>query len=122
MGLAGVGLLLSTLLMVAGIGLTPLSAASASPAPGTGSSTTGPLPPGQDPFYRYSGTKPLKDVAPGTVLATRAINVAVGTTSTPLSAEQLLYRTTGELGRPTVTVTTVIAPWVRRRPRDWWAT
>jgi hypothetical protein len=105
------GLLLSTLLVVAGIGLTPLSApASASPATGSGSSTSGPLPPGQDPFYRYSGTKPLKDVAPGTVLAKRAINLAVGTTSTPVSAEQLLYRTTGELGQPTVTVTTVIAP------------
>jgi hypothetical protein len=111
------GLLLGTLLVVAGTGLTPLSAAaSASAAPRStsatvsGSSTSGPLPPGQDPFYQYSGTEPLEDIAPGTVLASRAIDLAAGTTSTPVSAEQLLYRTTGELGQPTVTVTTVIAP------------
>jgi hypothetical protein len=114
---AGAGLLLVTLLVVAGTGLTPLSAAaSASVAPVSasatvpGSSTSGPLPPGQDPFYQYSGTEPLEDIAPGTVLASRAIDLAAGTTSTPVSAEQLLYRTTGELGQPTVTVTTVIAP------------
>jgi len=111
------------LLVVAGTGLIPLStAASASPAPGSRSSTvpglssTGPLPPGQDPFYRYAGSEPLKDIAPGTVLASRAIDLAVGTTSTPVSAEQLLYRTTGELGQPTVTVTTVIAPLGRGSP------
>jgi hypothetical protein len=112
-----VGLLVSTLVVVAGTGLIPLSAASsASAAPRSpssaveGSSTTGPLPPGQDPFYRYSGTEPLRDIAPGTVLATRAIDLAAGTTSTPVRADQLLYRTTGERGQPTVTVTTVIAP------------
>jgi hypothetical protein len=105
---AGVGLLLGTLLVVAGTGLIPLSAAaSASTAVTT---TTSPLPPGQDPFYRYTGTEPLKDIAPGTVLDTRPIDLAVGTTSTPVTAEQLLYRTTGELGQPTVTVTTVIVP------------
>jgi len=102
-----VGLLLSTLLVVAGAGLTPLSAAASA---SSASSATTPLPPGQDPFYLYTGTKPLKAVAPGTVLASRAITLAVGTTSTPVSAEQLLYRTTGERGQPTATVTTVIAP------------
>jgi hypothetical protein len=104
---------LSTLMVAAGLGLTPLVAAAAAPAATTTTTTaatTGPLPPGQDPFYTYSGSKPLKDVAPGTVLAERSITLAVGTTSTPVSAEQLLYRTTGELGQPTVTVTTVIAP------------
>jgi hypothetical protein len=113
--MTAVGLLLTTLLAVAGTGLTALSgAASATPVGSAAttptSSTTSPLPPGQDPFYRYTGSEPLKDIAPGTVLATRPINLAVGTTSTPVSAEQLLYRTTGELGQPTVTVTTVIAP------------
>ncbi len=107
---------------MAGTGLIALSAAASASASGhsttstvagsttTTTTTTGPIPPGQDPFYKYTGTKPLKKVAPGTVLATRAITLAVGTTSTPVSAEQLLYRTTGELGQPTVTVTTVIAP------------
>jgi hypothetical protein len=106
--------------LVAATGLTSLpAAASASPAAAAAtttsttvpaSSSTGPLLPGQDPFYQYTGTEPLQDVAPGTVLAQRAITLGAGTTSTPVSAEQLLYRTTGELGQPTVTVTTVIAP------------
>jgi outer membrane lipoprotein SlyB len=96
--------------VTAGTGLVPLSATASASAAAAPASPTGPLPPGQDPFYRYSGTKPLQDIAPGTVLATRAVSLAAGTTSTPVSAEQLLYRTTGELGQPTVTVTTVIAP------------
>jgi hypothetical protein len=66
--------------------------------------------PGNDAFYRYQGSKPLAAVAPGTVLKRRAIQLAAGTTTTPVTAEQLLYRTTDQLGRPVVTVTTVIAP------------
>lgn len=111
-------LLLSAVLVVAGVDLAPLSAsASASADSATGLPTAGsatpssaPEPPGQDPFYRYSGRVPLARVAPGTVLKQRSIDLAIGTTSTPVSAEQLLYRTTGESGRPTVTVTTVLAP------------
>ena len=74
------------------------------------SATTGPRPPGQDAFYRYSGSLPLREVPPGTVLKARSIRLAFGTTPTPVAAEQLLYRTTGQLGQPTVTVTTVIQP------------
>lgn len=74
------------------------------------SATTGPRPPGQDAFYRYSGSLPLREVPPGTVLKARSIHLAFGTTPTPVAAEQLLYRTTGQLGQPTVTVTTVIQP------------
>jgi hypothetical protein len=69
-----------------------------------------PLPPQQDPFYSYSGKTPLASITPGTVLDTRSIQVALGTSTTPVRAEQLLYRTTGELGQPTVTVTTVLIP------------
>jgi hypothetical protein len=72
--------------------------------------TTGPPPPDQDPFYTYSGAAPLRDVPPGTVLKSRSVHLAFGTTSTSAAAEQLLYRTTGQLGQPTVTVTTVIVP------------
>ncbi|MHB8341167.1 MAG: lipase family protein [Mycobacteriales bacterium] len=75
------------------------------------------LPPGQDPFYRYTGSTPLGDVPPGTVLKERSIDLAVGTTVTPVTAEQLLYRTTGELGQPTVTVTTVLVPTAVGVPR-----
>ncbi|HVA42111.1 MAG TPA: lipase family protein [Acidimicrobiales bacterium] len=67
-----------------------------------------PLPPNQDPFYNYSGSTPLADLAPGTVLKQRPVQVALGTTTTPVTAEQLLYRTTGELGQPIATVTTVL--------------
>lgn len=71
---------------------------------------SGPLTPSNDPFYSYSGPVPLVDVLPGTVLKQRSIHVAFASTATPVSGEQLLYRTTGQLGQPTVTVTTVIRP------------
>lgn len=64
--------------------------------------------PSQDPFYTYSGS--LSAVAPGTVLNSRSVSLAEGGVSTPLSATQVLYRTTGELGQPTATVATVISP------------
>ena len=72
---------------------------------------SGPPLPGQDPFYRYTGVTPLAQIHPGTVLKHRAVTVSFGTAaSTPVEAEQLLYRTTGQLGQPTVTVTTVLEP------------
>jgi hypothetical protein len=74
------------------------------------SAAGGPRLPSQDPFYRYSGRTPLKSVRPGTVLKERSIQLAFAQDSTPVTAEQLLYRTTGELNEPMVTVTTVIAP------------
>jgi hypothetical protein len=79
--------------------LTPAAAASS------------PVIPSQDPFYTYSGRTPLRRIAPGTVLKHRTVQLAFGAgNSTPISAEQLLYRTTGQLGQPTVTVTTVLVP------------
>lgn len=74
------------------------------------SATAAPPSPARDSFYRYSGHAPLAEITPGTVLKARAIQVALGTTSTPIRGEQLLYRTTGQRGEPTATVTTVIAP------------
>jgi hypothetical protein len=69
-----------------------------------------PVNPKQDPFYAYTGNIPLANIAPGTVLKKRAITVAFSTLATPVTGEQLLYRTRGELGEPTVTVTTVLTP------------
>ncbi|HWC33352.1 MAG TPA: lipase family protein [Mycobacteriales bacterium] len=63
-----------------------------------------------DHFYRYSGDTPLAKIAPGTVLKQRTVSLAIGPLPTPVTAQQLLYRTTDQLGHPTVTVTTVIAP------------
>jgi hypothetical protein len=67
--------------------------------------------PTHDSFYRYTGHRPIAKVAPGTVLKKRVVQVSLGTTSpTPMNAEQLLYRTRNELGKPAVTVTTVLNP------------
>jgi hypothetical protein len=82
----------------------------AGPARAPAALASTPLPPNQDPFYSYSGSTPLADIAPGTVLNQRSVQVALGTNSTPITAEQLLYRTTGELGQPIATVTTVLQP------------
>lgn len=62
-------------------------------------------PPSQDAFYQY-GVAQSAAVAPGTVLDHR--DVTLSGISAP--AEQLLYRTTDEQGRPSATVTTVINP------------
>jgi Secretory lipase len=73
-----------------------------------GAGAAGPALPSSDPFYRYSGH--LAGIAPGTVLRQRAVTLAEGGMSTPVSATQVLYRTTGELGQATATVATVIRP------------
>jgi hypothetical protein len=66
-------------------------------------------PPNQDPFYTYSGS--LSGLAPGTILKERTIDtVLAADIPTPLKAVQLLFRTTNELGRPTLAVTTAIEP------------
>ncbi|HEY5318467.1 MAG TPA: lipase family protein, partial [Solirubrobacteraceae bacterium] len=69
-----------------------------------------PVLPSSDPFYTYSGTTPLAQIAPGTVLKSRSIQASVSGNASPFSAEQVLYRTTGEQGQPTVTVTTILKP------------
>ncbi|MBO0804789.1 MAG: hypothetical protein J2P25_17160 [Nocardiopsaceae bacterium] len=72
---------------------------------------TPPLP-SHDPFYTYSGQVPLSKIAPGTVLKERAVSLKLEGLTVPVKTEQVLYRTTGELGQPTVTVTTIIKPLV----------
>ncbi len=64
---------------------------------------TPPLLPSVDPFYTYHG--PLASIAPGTVLKSRPVPAA---SNPQLEVTQVLYRTTGELGHPTVTVATVV--------------
>ena len=63
--------------------------------------------PTADPFYRWSG--PLTQT-PGTILRTRTISFAAAGATTPVRAAQLLYVTTDELGRRTVSVATVLQP------------
>jgi hypothetical protein len=83
--------------------------AAAIPAAQAASPAT-PILPSKDPFYTYTGSKPLSQIAPGTVLKERPITLVIASLTVPYSAEQVLYRTTGEQNQPTVTVTTIIKP------------
>ena len=71
--------------------------------------------PEEDPFYEYEGNKPLAKIAPGTVLKTRTLAYHVVGLPLPVKAVQLLYRSRGELGQPTVNVTSVLEPPVSLR-------
>ncbi|HEY3951948.1 MAG TPA: lipase family protein [Streptosporangiaceae bacterium] len=66
--------------------------------------------PTHDPFYTYTGSKPLSQIAPGTMLKKRAITLTIAGLTVPYQADQVLYRTNGEQSQPTVTVTTIIKP------------
>jgi secretory lipase len=69
------------------------------------------VPPEQDPFYKYEGSaKTLKHTAPGTVLKTRTGTFHIAEIPSPITTVQLLYRSTSELGKPTVNVTSVLLP------------
>src|SRR5438874_10261791 len=74
----------------------------------------GPVLPSKDPFYRYN--HPLAHIAPGTVLKKRRVKIAEHGNQTKVQATQILYRTTDELGRPSLAVTTVIRPQVPAGP------
>ena len=83
-------------------------------AAATAAGTVAPRPPlpTADPFYTYPG--PLARVPPGTVLKARSLSVGA---RAGLSVAQVLYRTTGQLGGPAMTVATIIAPENSRGPR-----
>ncbi len=68
------------------------------------------LQPEEDRFYYYTGTTPLASITPGTVLATRSIPYHILGVPTSLKATQLLYRSTSQIGNPTINVTSVIQP------------
>src|SRR5437762_1640436 len=70
-------------------------------------------PPEQDPFYRYGGSAPLAEIAPGTVLKTRTFPYHVLGLPLPVKAVQLLYRSTGQTGQATINVTSVLLPPLR---------
>jgi len=70
--------------------------------------------PKDDPFYSYTGKKPLADILPGTVLKTRSVPYHISGLPTLLETTQLLYRSTNQTKNPTVNVTSVIKPRERR--------
>ncbi len=72
--------------------------------------TAGANPRVTDPFYSYSGSKPLAQIKPGTVLGTRTLPYHIANIPLPVKTVQLLYRTSDALGRPAVNVTSVIVP------------
>ena len=74
----------------------------------TGTAQAAPLSPTQDPFYSYTGS--LTGVADGTVLRTRSISFDAMGLDVPVASTQVVYRTTDELGKPTVAVATVVTP------------
>ena len=39
--------------------------------------------PAKDPFYRYDGATPLREIAPGTPLKTRDVTLGADTNQTP---------------------------------------
>jgi|HubBroStandDraft_5_1064220.scaffolds.fasta_scaffold04434_5 pimeloyl-ACP methyl ester carboxylesterase len=87
----------------------PMLTAGAAGAPAAQAATT-PTVPSQDPFYTYTGSTPLAQITPGTVLRERRVSLSIEGLTVPVSTVQVLYRTTGEQGQPTVTVTTIIKP------------
>ncbi len=89
--------LLAALLLVACAALTTSTAQAA-------------VTPEQDPFYKYEGKTKLKRIAPGTVLKTRTVPFHIAEIPTPITAVQLLYRSTSALRKPTVNVTSVLLP------------
>lgn len=66
--------------------------------------------PAVDSFYVYEGSEPLSSYEPGEVLKTRTLPYHVAGIPVPLTAVQLLYRTTDQQGRPMANVTSVVLP------------
>lgn len=95
-------------LLAAVLSLAALSVGTSSAAFGATASAV--QSPAQDPFYRYTGKTPLSQISPGTPLRERSVTLGVGTNSTPLPAEQILYRTTDASGHAVASVTTVLVP------------
>jgi hypothetical protein len=65
-------------------------------------------PPQDDSIYTHA--EPIDDVEPGTVLKENHFRYHLFGLPTPLEATQLLYRSTGQTGKPTVNVTSIIRP------------
>jgi len=87
--------------------LTLLAGSTLVAAPGARAAQT----PEEDPFYKYEGKAPaLKHMKPGTVVKTRTVSMHIEGIELPITVVQLLYRSTSELGKPTVNVTSVLLP------------
>jgi len=92
--------------LVAALLLTTAGAALAAPSAAHATTAS----PEIDPFYHYSGTTPLGQIAPGTVLKTRTGTATLPDIPAPVAMTQLLYRTRNQQGRAVATVATVLKP------------
>ncbi|MGW0637352.1 lipase family protein [Nocardia salmonicida] len=63
-----------------------------------------------DPFYSYRDSLSLAEVEPGTVLDSRTTTYHLAGIPTPITAVQLLYRTTDARYRPSANVTSILIP------------
>ena len=66
--------------------------------------------PGRGSFSTYTGSTPLAQVPPGTVLKTRSLYYHVAGVAVPVHVIQLVYRSAGALGQPATNVTSVLEP------------
>lgn len=78
--------------------------AQAAPLAGISSAAT------PDPFFTYTGTKPLADHAPGAVLKKRTVGYSLAGIPLPLAVVQIVFRTTNQRGEAVAGVTSVIKP------------
>lgn len=99
----------------AGATATATAGATAATAAGAGLASAGAVTPASipvpqnDPFYQPPSG--FQSTAPGTILRSRPVQVAVfGILPQDVSAWQLLYRTTNYAGKPAASVTTVLRP------------
>lgn len=79
-------------------------------SPNSASAGVGVPYPTDDPFYSYTGAKPLADYAPGEILKSRTTTVTLPDLPAPVTMTQILYRTRDQLGKPVATVTSVLNP------------
>ncbi len=89
-------------LLVAAAAVMTTAVAPAAPASTVGVVTVA------DPFYSYTGSTPLSSIPLGTVLNTRNVTYHVEGISTPVTAQQLLYRTNNAQNQAVVNVTSII--------------
>ncbi|MBL1078331.1 triacylglycerol lipase [Nocardia sp. 2] len=76
----------------------------------TTTATAPPVYAAADSFYAYQGGAPLSGMEPGTILDTRTLTYHVAGISTPITAIQLLYRTTDAQYRASANVTSILLP------------
>ena len=92
--------LLAGVVAVAAV-LATLTPSTAAPAP---------APAAPDPFFAYTGAKPLRDYAPGAVLKTRTLPYTLAGLPLPLRVVQVVFRTTDQRGRAVAGVTSIVKP------------